>query len=66
MSTLSKILKAPLQLLVVSALVASYYVAFNHIQNMGWAGPIIMTILAILYGVGVVIERRSQNEQQTI
>ena len=58
MSILNKILKAPIQLLVIVSFGASWYAAYAKIQNISWAVPIIYTLILGAYVIGNYMENQ--------
>ena len=56
---LSKILKLPLQILMLAVLIASYYAAFKNIQGINFSAPIILTLIYMLYGLGTYLDNKT-------
>ena len=61
MSKLSVFLKLPLQILMIVVLIASYYVAYAKIQNIGFGAPIILTVLFVLYFTCLFLEKKKED-----
>jgi hypothetical protein len=61
----AKILKTPLILLVVSSFIASIYAAYNKIQGITYAVPIILGIILILYTIGAFIDKKEDSSYST-
>ena len=60
----SKLLKAPLVLLVVASAIASVYAVLKGIAGITWVTPIVLFILIILYFAGVLLGKdKSQTEK---
>jgi hypothetical protein len=58
MSVLTKILKAPLIILVITSFAASIYAAINKIQGITIAVPIILGLILLCYLIAVIVERK--------
>ena len=51
------ILQLPLVLVFLASLVASYYAAYNSIQNINYATPVFFTVVFVFYLVGIFLMR---------
>ena len=59
MTILTKILKAPVQLLVIVSYGASWYAAYANMQGITYGVPIIYTLLIGAYALGWYLENRT-------
>jgi hypothetical protein len=59
---IGKVLKAPLIHLVIASFAASIYAAYNKIQGITYAVPVILGIILILYLIGALIDRKTSEE----
>ena len=50
--TISIILRAPLFLLILASLGASFYAAYNNLFEIGWATPIILSVMIGMHFIG--------------
>jgi hypothetical protein len=51
------ILQAPMYLLILGSLIASFYAAYEKIQGITWSTPIVISVIIISYIVGKMLMR---------
>lgn len=61
---MGRILQAPLWLFIFGVLFASIYAWAEKIQNIGIAVPLIMFLIIILYFVGRLLVKSSDNAEE--
>ena len=65
MSFFTKLLKAPLIILVLASFGASLYAAYAKIQGITYAVSVIIGIILLLYTIGAVFEAMSNRADGT-
>ena len=63
---IGKVLKAPLIILVFASFAASIYAAYNKIQGITYAVPVILGIILILFCIGAFMDRRNKSEDAPV